>query len=136
MDKPKKRPTWIPVVAAIIQKGNKVLLGLRPSGGSLPGVWEFPGGKIESGETPEEALKRELHEEVHIDADIDKVAVCTTHNYGEKGIVLLFYKVKYWKNEPQPVHHEKIAWFAKEDLKKIDLPDANKKVLDRIIELL
>ena len=63
----KKRPHWIPVVAGLIRRKDSFLLGLRPTGHSLPGVWEFPGGKIELGESPEEALKRELREELGIE---------------------------------------------------------------------
>ena len=68
--KRKKRPNWLPVVAGVLIKDGKTLLGQRPEHKSLPGLWEFPGGKIELGETPEQALRRELKEELAIEADI------------------------------------------------------------------
>lgn len=128
----KKRNTWIPVVAGILKKDSKVLLGLRPQEKSLPGVWEFPGGKIENGESPEEALKRELREELGIQAEIGNLSVATTHTYGDIGILLLFYQVPFWKGEPKTVHHNDLKWMTLGELENVDLPEANKKVLDKI----
>ena len=130
----KKRPTWIPVVAGIIAKQGKVLLGQRPEGSSLAGVWEFPGGKIEPSESPELALKRELKEELGIDADISKLLLSTTHQYGDVGIIILFFKVDYWKGEPRTHHHNGLKWVSKQELTEIELPEANQKVLPRIME--
>ena len=123
----KKRPNWIPVVAAMIRKNDEVLLGQRPPEGSLPGVWEFPGGKIEAGESPEEALNRELNEELGIDADIGDLKFSITHHYGDVGILLLFYEVQYWKLEPKAIHHTELKWIPVKDLDTVDLPEANRK---------
>lgn len=131
----RKRPTWIPVVTGVIKREDKFLLGQRPESGSMAGVWEFPGGKIEYGESPEEALARELHEELGIDANIGDLKLSTTHNYGETGILLLFYEVKYFKGALKPVHHHEIKWVHREDLKSENLPEANKKVLDKILDM-
>ena len=65
-----KKPTWIPVATGILRKGSLVLVGQRPEGHTLAGQWEFPGGKIELGEQPKEALQRELFEELGIKAEI------------------------------------------------------------------
>jgi 8-oxo-dGTP diphosphatase len=128
----KKRPNWIPVVAAMIRKEGQVLLGQRPEEGTLPGVWEFPGGKIEAGESPEEALQRELNEELGIEAEIGDLKFSITHHYGEVGILLLFFEVNYWKGEPKSIHHTKLRWEPISKLKSIELPDANKKAIDLI----
>ena len=131
-----KRPTWIPVVTALIRKGDKILVGQRPAGHSLAGQWEFPGGKIERNESPEQALARELQEELAIEADIGTLKLASTHNYGDTGIVILFYEVLFWKGEAKAVHHMELRWVHPPELKSLPIPDANKKILDRIIQIL
>ncbi len=131
-----KRPNWIPVVTGLIRKNGKVLVGQRPVGHSLAGQWEFPGGKIERDESPEKALARELSEELAIEADIGELKLAGTHSYGETGIVILFYEVLFWKGEPKTVHHMELRWVEPSELKTLRIPDANKKILDRIIDLL
>ncbi len=128
-----KRPLWIPVVTGLIMKGSKVLVGLRPEGKNLAGQWEFPGGKIETGESPEEALARELREELGIEAEIGNIIYAGTHSYGETGILLLFYVVKYWKGEPKNIHHREIKWAELEELNTLDIPGANRKLLPHIL---
>lgn len=131
-----KKRNWVPVVTGLIKKEGKVLVGLRPEGRNLPGVWEFPGGKLELGETPEEALARELSEELGIEAEVGKLLFAITHSYSGTGILLLFYHVKFWKGEPKDVHHEKLRWVTVKELQQLTLPDANFKVLKRITETL
>lgn len=135
MDK-KRKGYWIPVVTAMMRKGDEVLLGLRPEGHNLAGYWEFPGGKVEPGESPQEALRRELEEELGIEAEIGPVRLTASHSYGETGILLLFFEVPYWKGEPKTVHHSGLKWVKIEDLFKENLPEANKNLLDEIIEVL
>lgn len=127
-----RRPIWIPVSAAILRKGNKVLLGKRPEGGTLPGLWEFPGGKIEVGESPEEALKRELQEELGIDAEIGQLLEASSHHYGDKGILLLFFWVDYWKGEPRALHHEALEWVDIEEVIHRNIPDSNREIMIRL----
>ena len=131
-----KRQSWLPVVTAIIKREKKVLLGLRPESGSLAGLWEFPGGKIELGEIPERALARELKEELNIEAEIGPLRIATTHNYGDVGILILFYEVNFWKGQPQASHHTELKWVDVNDLPHTALPDANHRVLDKIMALL
>jgi 8-oxo-dGTP diphosphatase len=131
-----KRPTWIPVVTGLIRRGDKLLVGQRPVGHSLAGQWEFPGGKIEKNETPEQALARELDEELGIEADIGQLKLASTHTYGDTGIVILFYEVLFWKKEPRTIHHMELRWVTPDELRKLLIPEANKKILDRILETL
>ena len=131
-----KRPTWIPVVTGILRKGGKILVGQRPVGHTLAGHWEFPGGKIERNESPEVALARELQEELGIEAEVGKLMLASTHSYGDTGIVILFYEVLFWKGEPKAVHHMELKWVEPSELKTLTLPDANRKIIDRILGLL
>lgn len=131
-----KRPTWIPVVTGLLRKGDKILVGQRPVGHTLAGHWEFPGGKIEKNETPEVALARELNEELGIDAEVGRLMMASTHSYGDTGIVILFYEVLFWKGEPKNVHHMELKWVEPGELKSLTLPDANRKIIDRIVQLL
>lgn len=128
-----KRPVWIPVVTGLIRKGDKVLVGQRPVGHTLAGQWEFPGGKIERNETPEEALARELREELAIEAEVGELKMASTHTYGDTGIVIMFYEVHFWKGEPKAVHHMELRWVRPEELYQLAIPEANVKILPRII---
>jgi len=130
--KPKK--TWIPVVAGLIRRGNKILIGQRPTTHTLGGLWEFPGGKIEMGESPEDALARELREELGIEATIGPLKIACTHSYGEVGILILFFEVLFWKGEPKTKHHTELEWIESADLPKKNIPDANRKNLKRIFD--
>ncbi|PIT99659.1 MAG: 8-oxo-dGTP diphosphatase MutT [Bdellovibrionales bacterium CG10_big_fil_rev_8_21_14_0_10_45_34] len=123
-----QRAIWIPVVTGLIKKGDQILLGKRPEGYTLAGQWEFPGGKIELGETPEEALARELSEELGIDAQVGNLRLAHTHRYGEKGVLLLFFDVPFWKGEPKTKHHEALDWFRVSDIEKMEIPEANRKI--------
>lgn len=131
-----RRPQWIPVVAGFLKKGNQILVGQRPENNSLAGQWEFPGGKIESGESPEIALKRELFEELGIEAEIGQLKFSCTHTFGDVNILILFYEVLYWKGEVKAKHHMMLEWIHPEELKQRSIPEANRKTLDRIFAAL
>lgn len=127
-----RRPQWIPVVAGFLRQGPLILVGQRPENNSLAGQWEFPGGKIESGEAPEIALKRELFEELGIDAEIGDLKLSCTHSFGDVNILILFYEVKFWKGEVKAQHHLMLEWIHPNELKNRAIPDANRRLLDRI----
>lgn len=131
-----KKPLWIPVVAGFIRKGDLILVGQRPEHNSLAGQWEFPGGKIEKDESPEEALQRELREELGIEAEVGDLKLSTTQSYGDVNILILFYEILFWKGEPKPKHHMMIEWIHPEELKSRAIPEANKKILNRILKFI
>lgn len=132
--KNKVKKNWIPVVAGFLRKEGQILVGQRPANNSLPGQWEFPGGKIELGESPEEALARELKEELGITAEIGDLRLAVTHSFGDVGIVIMFYDVKYWKGEPKPEHHMQIEWIYPSELQHKTIPEANRKILDKLLQ--
>ena len=133
---PKKRAHWTPVVTGLIRKNGKILLGLRPKGESLAGSWEFPGGKIDAGESPEEALRRELQEEIGVEAEIGKLRIVHTHSYGDRGVLLIFFDVHFWKGEPKTIYHEDLKWVAPEELGTLTIPEANRNILKELIEII
>jgi 8-oxo-dGTP diphosphatase len=132
----KKRNVWIPVVAGLIRRQGKVLVGQRPEGSSLARTWEFPGGKIELDESPEEALKRELDEELGIEAEIGPLKFAATHTYGKTGILFLFFEVKFWKGQIKTQQHLDLKWVSPKELGGLELPEANSKFLKQILEVL
>lgn len=131
-----KRIHWIPVVAGFLRKDGQILVGQRPENQTLPGQWEFPGGKIEIGESPEEALARELREELGIEADIGGLKLACTHSYGDVGIIIMFYEVLFWKGQPKAKHHMMLEWIHPEELEHRTIPEANRKILGRIYNAL
>ncbi|MCB0355856.1 MAG: NUDIX domain-containing protein [Bdellovibrionales bacterium] len=130
----KKRPLWVPVVTGLILKNSQILIGCRPEDKNLSGKWEFPGGKIELEEAPEEALKRELQEELGIEAQIGPLKFVGSHTYGETGILILFYEIKFWKGDPRPHYHTELKWVEIDELASHSLPEANEKLLPQIIK--
>ena len=132
----KSRSQWIAVVAALMRRQGKVLVGQRPDGASLARTWEFPGGKIELNESPEEALHRELKEELGVDAEVGDLKFASTHTYGKTGILFLFYEVKFWKGQTKTQQHLELKWVSPKELKELELPEANRKFLNHLLKLL
>jgi len=115
----------IDVTAAVIRKNNLIMLARRARGEHLERKWEFPGGKIESGETPEECLQRELQEEFSIVARVEKFIGENIFHYPDKSIRLLAYEVR-WIGGDFILHvHDKIAWVKLEALLEKNLAAAD-----------
>ena len=128
----KKKVNWIPVVAGFLRRGEEVLLGQRPENNYLAGMWEFPGGKIESGESPEQALVREFQEELGIECEVGDLKLSVTHNFGDTNILILFFEIRFWKGELKNIHHLDLEWVLPSQLGDKKIPDANRKILHRI----
>ncbi len=112
----------IPVVCAIIEQDDLVLCALRSEHMSLPGKWEFPGGKLELNELPEEALIREINEELNIEIKIIEALPIAEHAYvPEKIIQLIPYRCVTVSDEnPTPTEHSELRWMKKDDLLQLD----------------
>lgn len=123
---------------ALIDSDGRVLLAERPEGKIFAGYWEFPGGKIETGETPEAALVRELDEELGVDTKDSCLAPLglVSHPYDTHHMVLLLYVCRKWSGRPQPKEGGQLKWVAPARLRDFEMPPANKELISVIQDLL
>ena len=112
---------------ALIDVDGRVLLAQRPEGKSMAGLWEFPGGKVEPGETPEAALIRELREELAIDTWQSCLAPLTfaSHSYDSFHLLMPLYACRKWEGAPQPQEGQKLAWVRPNEMKSYPMPAAD-----------
>ena len=117
-------PITLVVAAALIDPDGRVLIAERPPGKAMAGLWEFPGGKIEPGETPETALIRELREELGVTVKPACLAPFTfaSHGYAQFHLLMPLYLCRRWEGTPEPREHAAIKWVRPRDL--IANPDA------------
>lgn len=113
------------VVAALIRKEDKVLLTQRWPSKHLGLIWEFPGGKVEEGESDEEALVRELKEELGVDVKIGTSCFETCHGYGSREVHLLIYRCEITSGTPAPVDVKAIEWVSTAELSDREFPPAD-----------
>ncbi len=119
------------VAAALIDRDGRLLVQQRPEGLSMAGLWEFPGGKIEPGETPEQALVRELAEELAIDVEQACLApACFASDMlGERHLLLLLYVCRKWRGTPVAQHASTLRWVRPVELHGLDMPPADKPLI-------
>ena len=112
---------------ALIDPDGRVLLAQRPAGKSMAGLWEFPGGKVEAGETPEDALVRELHEELGIETWSSCLAPLTfaSHTYDDFHLLMPLYACRKWDGIVQGREGQELAWVRAQDLNKYPMPPAD-----------
>ena len=112
---------------ALIDPDGRVLLAERPEGKSMAGLWEFPGGKVEPGETPEDALVRELHEELGIETWSSCLAPLTfaSHTYDDFHLLMPLFACRKWDGIVQGKEGQKLAWVQAKDLKEYPMPPAD-----------
>ena len=118
--------------AAVFDSQGRVLIARRPEQTHQGGLWEFPGGKLDPHETPQECLKRELKEELSIEAEIRNLIHTSKFNYGHMEVELLLYTASYRSGEFVLQDHEEIAWFLPKDLPKYDFVEADKPIVKRL----
>jgi 8-oxo-dGTP diphosphatase len=121
----------IVVAAALIDGDGRVLIQQRPPGKNMAGLWEFPGGKVDAGETPEAALVRELSEELGIDVETACLAPAAfaSEALGEKHLLLLLYICRKWCGIPQPLEASALKWVRPNALYSIEMPPADRPLI-------
>ncbi|MDE2490605.1 MAG: (deoxy)nucleoside triphosphate pyrophosphohydrolase [Elusimicrobia bacterium] len=119
------------VAAAVLVRGGRVLLARRPAGKRLAGLWEFPGGKLEAGESPADALRRELKEELGLDAAVGPELARTLHDY-DFGRIELIALLCRAEGEPRALEHDALEWALPADLPRRALTPADAPLAERL----
>jgi len=132
------QPLVLVVAAALVDSDGRVLIAQRPEGKSMAGLWEFPGGKIEADEKPEDALIRELKEELGIAVKEACLAPFTfaSHTYGAFHLLMPLYVCRRWEGIPQPHHHAALKWVRPKDMKDYHMPAADLPLIPMLRDLL
>lgn len=119
------------VACALVDGDGRVLLAERPSGKPMSGLWEFPGGKIEIGETPEAALIRELKEELAIDVTAACLAPLSfaSHAYADFHLLMPLYVCRKWDGQIRPREGQQIKWVRPRDMFDMPMPEADKPLI-------
>ena len=123
----------IQVTGALIKKNDKYLIGRRGPNEKSPGLWEFPGGKIEKGETPIECIKRELKEELNIKAEIGDLVTKYNYDYPNVSYLLYFFKVKSYVGEFKIIVHDKLEWVSLNDFHKYDFLQGDTPLINQML---
>ena len=130
--------TILVVAVVLIDRDGRVLLSQRPSGKSMAGLWEFPGGKVENGEVPEEALIRELKEELGIDTWCSCLAPLSfaSHSYEDFHLLMPVFACRKWVGSPTPMEGQALKWVNRDKLKDYPMPPADIRMIAVIRDLL
>jgi 8-oxo-dGTP diphosphatase len=126
------------VAAALIDADDRVLIAQRPKGKALADLWEFPGGKIDAGERPEEALIRELREELGILVKPGCLAPLTfaSHSYDDFHLLMPLYVCRRWDGFVQPLDGQALKWVRAKDLRDYPMPPADAPLIPHLVDLL
>jgi 8-oxo-dGTP diphosphatase len=120
-------------VGILIDDAGRVLVTRRAPGAHQGGLWEFPGGKLEEGETLLEALTRELSEELGVRVETTEPLMVLEHDYGDKQVRLDIHRVTRWSGEPRGLEGQPLAWQRPEQLRDWPFPAANRPILERLL---
>lgn len=131
-------PLLLVSAVALIDADDRVLLARRPEGKSMAGLWEFPGGKVQDGETPEAALIRELDEELGIDTYESCLAPIgfASHAYDDFHLLMPLFVCRVWQGTPQPREGQKLAWVRPNALREYPMPPADVPLVAQLQDLL
>ena len=116
-------------VGVIWNQQGQILIDRRRPTGVLGGFWEFPGGKIETGETSEECIKREIWEELGIVIEVGKHLITIAHTYAHLNVTLIVHHCQYIDGVPQPIECDEIHWVNLEELDDFNFPEANFQII-------
>ncbi|MBT5264726.1 MAG: (deoxy)nucleoside triphosphate pyrophosphohydrolase [Rhodospirillaceae bacterium] len=131
-------PTLLVVACALVDVDGRVLIAQRPEGKAMAGLWEFPGGKVDDGETPEEALIRELREELGIDTKQACLAPLTfaSHAYDDFHLLMPLYVCRRWWGTVTAHEHQALKWVRPLALKDYPMPPADEPLIAMLRDLL
>jgi 8-oxo-dGTP diphosphatase len=131
-------PLLLVAACALIDADGRVLIAQRLASSNMAGLWEFPGGKLEAGERPEEALIRELGEELGIAVKEDCLAPFTfaSHAYSEFHLLMPLYICRKWEGRPCAQHHQALRWVFPKDLGRYPMPPADLPLIPLLCDLL
>lgn len=132
------RPVLLVVAAALVDRDNRVLIAERPAGKAMAGLWEFPGGKVGADETPEQALVRELAEELSIEVCDTCLAPYTfaSHSYERFHLLMPLYLCRNWEGEIVPREGQRIKWVRASRLNEYPMPPADLPLIPMLRDLL
>lgn len=119
------------VTAAVIERDGRLLVARRLEGSHMGGFWEFPGGKCEPGEPPEECLSRELFEELGVEAEVGEEIYRTLYAYADRSLDLRFFRCSL-RSEPRPLLGQAIKWVARGELRSLEFPPADAELVARL----
>ena len=119
-------------VAVIRNEQGQILIDRRPAKGLLGGLWEFPGGKIEAGETVEDCIHREILEELGIEIAVDEHLITINHAYTHFRVTLTVHNCRYLTGEPQPLACDEIRWVSLDEIDQFPFPKANSQIIDAL----
>jgi 8-oxo-dGTP diphosphatase len=131
-------PIVLVTAVALVDIDGRVLIAQRPEGKAMAGLWEFPGGKVDAGETPEEALIRELDEELGIDTEESCLAPFTfaSHRYETFHLLMPLYVCRVWKGEPEAREGQALKWVRPNRLRDYPMPPADVPLVAMLRDLL
>jgi 8-oxo-dGTP diphosphatase len=132
------RPLLLVAACALVDADGRVLLAQRPPGKSMAGLWEFPGGKIEPGETPEETLVRELREELGIETKVECLAPLTfaSHAYERFHLLMPLFICRRFAGTPRPLEGQTLKWVRPKALRDYPMPPADEPLVSVLMDLL
>ena len=122
------------VVAAVIERADELLVSLRHPKGTRPSQWEFPGGKVEKGESELQALVREIREELGVRCEVGALVRRVVHPYPDTDVEIAFYRTVIVEGEPQPLSMAEIRWVRKAELDALDFLAADKPFVAELAE--
>ena len=122
-------------VAVIWNEQGKILIDKRRQNGLMGGLWEFPGGKIEPGETVEACIKREIQEELGIEVRVGDRLIVIDHVYSQFGVTLTVHHCQLESGEPQPLECDEIRWVSLDELDEYSFPQANIQIINALREI-
>ena len=123
----------IEVVAALIWREDRFLICQRPKNKTRGLLWEFAGGKVEKGETPEEALKRECREELDIELDVKDIFMDVIYKYPDITVHLTLFEARISAGEPKKLEHNDIRWISIDEISQYTFCPADKDILDKLL---